>query len=123
MGSAKIFSLLYKVSNLDEPAYLTELKISLAYLNTSSSVISFAIIPPGCTENDLVLTCELIAGNSINQGDSIEFMLSVDMSHASGSNLEIVAEVSSFGTEKDGSDNVVAHSVMLISSSEIDLNG
>lgn len=109
----------YKITNTKEPAYLAELKLSL----NGSSQVDFAIIHPSCKQNELILICQLNAGNSINQGDTLEFLLSVDMAQASGSNLVVNAEVSSSGSEIDNADNSIGHYVKLLEQSDVDVNG
>lgn len=119
LGSAKSLTLKYQISNSKEPAYLTVLTISL----NGTTHVDFAIVPPNCKQTDLDLVCQLNNGNSIYQGELIEFTVSIDMKHAIGKNLTINAEISSSGSEVDDTDNFNIHYIQLVEQNEIEISG
>lgn len=119
LGSTKALTIIYKVSNSRESAYLSQLKV---VVNEESSV-DFSKIPSNCKQEEWTLLCDLIFGNAISSGQIVELPIDLDMSLAVGKQLAVHAEVFSSGKEVEPKDNKVMDEIRFVESSEVDING
>lgn len=88
--------------------------------NTS---VDFARIPANCKQDDVILLCDLLYGNSISKEDTILFPITLDVTDLQGLSLVVNAEVQSSGREVDPTDNKKVDYIKLVRYSEIDING
>ena len=116
MGSSKTLSFEYTVENLNELAYLPQMRI------TKSSQLMFAKIPPTCEVFEETLLCD-VARPYLAKDSSKKVVISFDTSNMDGSEVRISAEVFSSSEELNVNNNMVTDVVSVTEFSEIESTG
>lgn len=120
LGSSKSLIIDYKIENLAETAYLTQLNISIP------DSVSFLKIPSVCRQqpdsnNDLL--CDINGGSPLYNNSSAYFKLTLDTTKLYGNLLHIKAHVLSTGDESNEMDNNYSNMIYLAEFSDIEISG
>lgn len=120
LGSSKSMIIDYKIENLAETAYLTQLNISIP------DSVSFLKIPSVCRQqadsnNDLL--CDINGGSPLYNNSSAYFKLTLDTTKLYGSQLHIKAHVLSTGDESNEMDNNYSNIISLAEFSDVEISG
>lgn len=120
LGTMKTLAITYKISNFGEPAYFTQLKVSIP-----TDVTQFAKIPPTCIRenNKRDLICDISAGKPFAFKEKIELEIILETSRLDGESLTVLANVSSAGDERRQEDNVFENFIALAEHSKIEIVG
>lgn len=116
MGSTKTISYQYTVENLNELAYLPQMRI------TKSSQLQYAKIPPNCQSREESLLCD-VTRPYLAKDDSKSLVITFDTSNMDGSEVRISAEVHSSSDELNKNDNMVTDVISVGEFSEIESTG
>lgn len=116
MGSTKTISYQYTVENLNELAYLPQMRI------TKSSQLQYAKIPPNCQSREESLLCD-VTRPYLAKDDSKSLVITFDTSNMDGSEVRISAEVFSSSDESNKNDNMVTDVISVGEFSEIESTG
>lgn len=116
LGSTKTITFEYTVSNLQELAYLPQMRITKSY------PLQFAKIPPNCQTHDESLLCDITRPN-LAAGSSKAIQIVFDATNLDHSEVRISAEVFSSSEEANSNDNMVTDVVRVAEFSEIESTG
>lgn len=116
LGSTRTITYEYTVENLNELAYLPQLRI------TKSTQLQFAKIPPNCQTNEESLLCD-ITRPYLSKENSKSITISFDTANMDGKEVRISAEVFSSSDELNPNDNMVTDVVTVTEFSEIETTG
>lgn len=120
LGSSKSIIIDYKIENLAETAYLTQLNISIP------DSVSFLKIPSVCrlqAESNNDLLCDINGGSPLYNNSSAYFKLTLDTTKLYGNHLLIKAHVLSTGDESNEMDNSYSNMIYLAEFSDIEITG
>lgn len=116
LGSTKVIAIEYTVTNLQELAYLPQMRV------TKSAQLKFAKIPSNCHTKDESLLCDITRPN-LAAGTSKSIQINFDTSSMDNSDVRISAEVFSSSEEANPNDNIVTNVVTVAEFSEIESSG
>lgn len=119
-GSSKSLIINYKIENLGEPAYLTQLNISIP------DSVSFLKIPSACSQpsdNSNSFLCDINSGGPIYSNRAAFFNLTVDTTNLQGNELQIKAHALSKEHENIETDSQKSDVIALTDFSNIDVLG
>lgn len=116
MGSTRIISFQYTVENLNELAYLPQMRI------TKSSQLQFAKIPPNCQAQAETLLCDVLRPY-LAKGDTRSIVITFDTSNMDGSSVQVAAQVMSSSDELHSNDNIVTDVITVTEFSELESTG
>lgn len=121
LGSLNSISVKYDVTNLGEPAYLPQIKITL-----DNNIASFARIPSSCKltdTNERELICDLTKGNPIKINELQTLTVSIDTTKLEGNDFSISATVFSSGEERNEANNRITDRIALDEFSHVEITG
>lgn len=121
LGSERTISIKYEISNAGEPAYITQLKITIP-----TNVTHFSRVPPSCQQDGSsqeVMTCDINLGKPVKSSETSEIVITLDATRLEGESFIVQAEVSSAGNEQRPVDNKYRNEILLTEFSNVESNG
>lgn len=118
IGSAKSIAIQYEVSNSGEPAYNTQLNISIP-----ANVTQFLKVPSSCRleKNFRDMICDLNAGKPIADQETVMLAISLDTSKFFGESFKISSVVSTASDDQKPANNFKSVEILLTEFSDLEL--
>lgn len=119
LGSSRTISINYQIENLAEPAFKTQLSISILNSQTLFK------IPSVCRQSDREneLLCDINGQRPVYNTSPANFTLTLDATKLTGKQLVIEANVCSEGNETDRNNNKFNNTILFGEYSEIEISG
>lgn len=120
LGSTKVITIEYEISNQGESAYLTQIKITIP-----TNVTQYSRIPPSCRQdsNNRDMICDLNSGRPVKRGEIVKLDINLDSTKLDGESFKVFAVVSSAGDEERPADNQYENEILLTEFSDVELIG
>ncbi|KAL5285907.1 ITGA9 family protein [Megaselia abdita] len=116
VGQSSSFAVKYIISNSGETAFLPQISLN--------STVGYKRVPSNCALKEQIMTCNLLDGVSMRNGQKDEITIMFDTSDLSKlSKIIIIANVTSSGNERTPLDNVVESVITLKKESNIAASG
>lgn len=120
IGSTKSIVIQYEVSNSGEPAFMTQLNISIPV-----NITQFMKVPSICrldkSSQDMI--CDLNAGKPVVKGAPIKLNITLDTAKLSGESLKVGSIVSTDSDDQNPTNNQFDIEIFLTEFSDVELTG
>lgn len=120
IGSTKSIVIQYEVANTKEPAFITQLNISIPV-----NITQFLKVPSICRldKSNQDMICDLNAGKPVVKGEPIELNITLDTSRLRGESLKVGSVVSTDSDDQNPTNNQFEIEIFLTRFSDVELTG